>query len=122
MTKTKPRTNFQGEYRIKYWREAGLECPTTVRLSKVLKVPTSYFRRKVGTLHKEDALEVLKDIRKMYPALQHSREHAERIAQKLPEAKKPSPEHGVKKVDYGKLSVQERAQLRKEQTVVPNLE
>ena len=54
ITRTEPRDNFWGEYAIRKWRQAGLSAPSTIRLSKFLKLEPNDFRRKIGTLKMVD--------------------------------------------------------------------
>lgn len=54
MTGTAPRENFIGEYRLNDWREAGLTKPTTVRLSKLLRLNRNAFIKKYGRLSNLD--------------------------------------------------------------------
>ena len=44
------------EYRIRYWKEAGLTKPTSIRLRKVLKLEKSDFVRKIGELDRRERL------------------------------------------------------------------
>ena len=50
ITKHEPREEFEGEVAIKYWQEAGLKFPSTVRLTKVLELSDFSFSNKVGKL------------------------------------------------------------------------
>lgn len=49
-----------GEYALKYWKEAGLHKPTTVRLSKVLSLSPTNLKTRIGSLHIVDILEIEK--------------------------------------------------------------
>lgn len=44
------------EYRIKYWKEAGLTKPTSIRLRKVLKLEKRDLIRKIGELDRRERL------------------------------------------------------------------
>lgn len=44
------------EYRIRYWKEAGLTKPTSIRLRKVLKLEKSDFVRKIGEPDRRERL------------------------------------------------------------------
>lgn len=55
MTSHAPRA---GEYLLKRWKEAGLHKPTTVRLSKRLKLEQSAIRKRIGSLHPIDIIEI----------------------------------------------------------------
>ena len=44
------------EYRIRYWKEAGLTKPTSIRLRKVLKLEKRDFVRKIGELDRRERL------------------------------------------------------------------
>ncbi|WP_251440314.1 type II toxin-antitoxin system PemK/MazF family toxin [Veillonella intestinalis] len=45
-----PRKNFNGEFDLMKWNEAGLERPSTVRLSQPLKLKEKDFKSKIGDL------------------------------------------------------------------------
>ena len=68
ITKHAPREGYTGEYSIKKWKEAGLDYPSTVRLSKRLKLQETDFRRKRGRLHPIDIIEIQKLLSEMKPA------------------------------------------------------
>ena len=55
MTGTDRGDNLE-EYRIRYWKEAGLTKPTSIRLRKVLKLEKSDFVRKIGELDRRERL------------------------------------------------------------------
>lgn len=57
MTSQLPR---DGEYVLKMWKEAGLKKPTTVRISKRLVLNPSAFRKRIGSLHPIDIIEIQK--------------------------------------------------------------
>jgi hypothetical protein len=42
------------------WKEAGLKQESVARISKTIKITPDKFRRKIGVLHNDDALEVMK--------------------------------------------------------------
>ena len=44
------------EFRIEYWKEAGLEKPTTIRIGRMLKMQHEDFVRKIGELDPRDRL------------------------------------------------------------------
>lgn len=50
------RGDDKDEYRVKYWREAGLSKPTTIRLRKVLRLTESDLLYKIGELDKRERL------------------------------------------------------------------
>lgn len=54
ITHHKPREDYDGEYRVIRWKEAGLTQPSTIRYSKKLKLYESDFVRPLGTLHPLD--------------------------------------------------------------------
>ena len=49
-----PRTEFEGEYKIKNWKKAGLEKESTVRLSKRIKLESRDFDGYIGKLDSID--------------------------------------------------------------------
>ena len=65
VTTHKPRNNYQGEYQIIKWKEAGLNLPSTIRLSKQLLLEKINFRKKKGRLHPIDIIAVQKLISDM---------------------------------------------------------
>ena len=50
------RGDNQDEYRVKYWREAGLSKPTSIRIRKVLRLEKSDLIRKLGELDRRERL------------------------------------------------------------------
>ena len=60
VTSHEPRHNFAGEYSLKYWKEAGLHRPSTVRTSQRLHLLENDLNRKLGCLHASDILQILK--------------------------------------------------------------
>ena len=50
------RGDDQDEYRIRYWKEAGLTKPTSVRLRKVLRLEKGDLLYKIGELDKRELL------------------------------------------------------------------
>lgn len=44
------------EYRIRYWKEAGLSKPTSIRLGKMLKLERQDMLYKIGELDKRERL------------------------------------------------------------------
>jgi hypothetical protein len=59
MTSHAPRA---GEYALRYWQEAGLRKPTTVRISKRLQLKETDFIHRIGRLHLVDIAEIEKRI------------------------------------------------------------
>ena len=58
MTTHPPRDSFRYEYSMIDWRGAGLHCQTTLRLSKLSKLPLSNFIKKLGTIRPVDQINV----------------------------------------------------------------
>ncbi len=56
VTKSESRPGYWGEYRIIKWQEAGLDYPSTIRLSKRLILKRIDFAYKIGTLSHLDIL------------------------------------------------------------------
>jgi len=52
MTKHAPRDMY--EHEIKYWMEAGLAMPTTIRTSKIIKLTDNIMVKKLGALQPYD--------------------------------------------------------------------
>lgn len=50
------RGDDQDEYKIRYWREAGLDKPTSIRLRKVLRLTKDDLLYKIGELDKRERL------------------------------------------------------------------
>lgn len=50
------RGDDKDEYRVKYWKEAGLAKPTSIRLRKVLRLEKKDLLCKVGELDKRERL------------------------------------------------------------------
>lgn len=50
------RGDGQDEYQIRYWKEAGLDKPTSIRLQKVLKLTKDDLLYKIGELDKRERL------------------------------------------------------------------
>lgn len=61
ITKSEPR-NIWGEYELVMWKSAGLDVPSTVRLTKQINLTEKDMRRRIGTLQPVDILEILKRI------------------------------------------------------------
>lgn len=57
ITSHSPR-NCKGEYSIHYWEWAGLNKPSTVRVSKALQLQPRDFVKKIGDLHMVDIIRV----------------------------------------------------------------
>lgn len=58
MTSSEPRPDFQGEYQVVEWKQAGLTKPTVIRSSKVLELFKRDFGTKIGNLPLQDILNV----------------------------------------------------------------
>lgn len=69
-TSHEPRDNFTGEYKLMYWKEAGLKKETVIRCSKLLKLNDSDFRFKIGVLHPVDIINI-QDILPDMPWFKH---------------------------------------------------
>lgn len=65
VTSHEKRANYPGEVSIKKWKEAGLDKPSTVRLSNVLELSDFSFIRKLGKLKYSDIIAVENEIRNM---------------------------------------------------------
>lgn len=50
------RGDAQDEYRVQYWKEAGLSKPTSIRIRKVLKLTKDDLLYKIGELDKRERL------------------------------------------------------------------
>lgn len=50
------RGDSQDEYRVRYWKEAGLSKPTSIRLRKVLKLEKDDLLYQIGELDKRERL------------------------------------------------------------------
>ena len=50
------RGDNKDEYRIRYWKEAGLSKPTSIRLRKVLKLTSDDLIKKIGELDRRERL------------------------------------------------------------------
>ena len=55
------RGDSNDEYRIRYWKEAGLTKPTSIRLNKVVRLKSEKLLYKIGTLDIRE--QVILDIR-----------------------------------------------------------
>lgn len=58
VTSKPPRPNDPMDYDIKKWSEAGLDCPSTIRLNKRFEVKKSSLIVKVGMLKTIDILKI----------------------------------------------------------------
>ncbi len=56
VTSNPSRNNCTDEYPLRYWKEAGLSMPSTVRLGKKIKLIESDFDEMIGRLHTNDIL------------------------------------------------------------------
>lgn len=61
VTKSEPR-NMWGEYELVMWNSAGLDVPSTVRLTKQINLTSKDMRRRIGVLQPIDILEIQKMI------------------------------------------------------------
>lgn len=50
------RGDNRDEYRVRHWKESGLEKPTSIRIRKVLKLENTDLVCKIGELDKRDRL------------------------------------------------------------------
>ena len=71
ITSKPPRGNYPAEYRLLQWREAGLTKPSTVRCSKLLRIPDEDFMDRVGILQLRDIRGVQEIIRRELPEYSH---------------------------------------------------
>ena len=60
ITSKKPRNQW-GEYEIVKWQTAGLQVPSTVRLTQLLELDRDVFSKRIGKLHPID-IEGIKSI------------------------------------------------------------
>ena len=58
MTSHPPRSGFASEYPMKDWRGAGLNCQTTLRLSKTAVLPGTAFLRRLGNVQPTDQVSI----------------------------------------------------------------
>jgi len=58
MTSQPPRGNYSYEYELIDWQGAGLQCKTTLRLSKRVRLNSSAFIKKIGTMQPVDQINV----------------------------------------------------------------
>lgn len=58
MTSHPPRSNYPYEYALIDWQGAGLRCPTTLRLSKRVRLNLTDFIKKIGTIQPVDQVNV----------------------------------------------------------------
>lgn len=65
ITKHDVRINYPGEFRVNKWREAGLDYPSTIRLSKRLQLEEYDFTEYLGRLHPFDIIEVQRLVEEM---------------------------------------------------------
>lgn len=59
--------NCMGEYEIKEWGFAGLNCPSVIRASKICRLKESDFYRKIGRLHPIDIKNLIHILSNLYP-------------------------------------------------------
>lgn len=60
MTSHLPRENYPYEYALQDWKAAGLSVPTTLRLSQILELDISTFKKKIGTIQSADMIEIVR--------------------------------------------------------------
>ncbi len=60
MTSHSPRENYPYEYPLQDWKAAGLSVPTTLRLSQIMELDISTFKKKIGTIQSIDMIEILR--------------------------------------------------------------
>ncbi len=60
VTTHEPRPCYYGEYPLQKWQAAGLDKPSTVRVSKRLQLIERDFVKKIGRLHPNDILAIQK--------------------------------------------------------------
>jgi mRNA interferase MazF len=58
MTTHPPRSEFPYEYQLIDWRGAGLTCQTTLRLSKLARISSTCFIKKIGVIQPVDQINV----------------------------------------------------------------
>ena len=58
MTTHPPRSEFPYEYQLTDWRGAGLPCQTTLRLSKLARISSTCFIKKIGVIQPVDQINV----------------------------------------------------------------
>lgn len=54
ITSHKPRDNFFGEYDIQYWKQSGLDKPSTIRMNRMIKIDKINLKGKIGVLDRFD--------------------------------------------------------------------
>lgn len=47
------------DVKIEKWKESGLECPSTARVSKTAGLSVTNFAKKLGTLHPDERLKIV---------------------------------------------------------------
>lgn len=62
MTSKEPRENDLGDYALKYWKESGLEEPSTVRLMKISQITPDRIGDYIGRVHAVDAFRIQQTI------------------------------------------------------------
>lgn len=60
VTSKQPRSNYWGEYSLIKWKEAGLSKPSTVRISKKLRLVEKDLLRRTGRISSIDILNIMK--------------------------------------------------------------
>lgn len=66
MTSHAPRQEFPGEYQVVRWMQAGLRKPTTVRISKLLKVRYEDLIKIRGRLDETDMFQILSQFTRIH--------------------------------------------------------
>ena len=66
ITSHSPRENYEGEYLIIDWKEAGLDHQSTLRLGDLLNIKKDNFRQRIGRLSDRDINNVLEMMRSSY--------------------------------------------------------
>lgn len=62
VTKSAPRENDKYDIPLRHWQHAKLRFESTARVSKIMYLPKSYFKHKIGELHPDDFLNILKTL------------------------------------------------------------
>lgn len=79
ITSTKPRNEY--DVALKYWEEAGLKQPSTVRVNKNKPIFKDLLKVKIGSLHPEDLERVFTKL------LEYHNKGYERVKEKIEKAK-----------------------------------
>ena len=65
MTQHPPRDGYPNEYQLIDWKGAGLSIQTTLRLSKMVKLPPSSFLQKMGIIRTVDQVNIRNMLREI---------------------------------------------------------